>query len=127
MDSDQTPSIGMAQAMGRMEGMMTGITQTLAQQNITAADLKKEIHDNKTEVMAYLKTNLDKQDIHAAADNIVHNTVNQLAEWQKDTEPKVAQLWQDRAGQKGFIAAIMGIGTILGGAIVTAVEYFKRG
>jgi phage shock protein A len=124
MAEDNPNSVGMA--IGEMKGQLTGVMQMLTQQNITASDLRKEIAENKKEVMGYLKNTYDTLQAHVKEDAPVHNTVAQLVNWQQDTQPKVDTLWDNQNREKGWLLAMTGIGSIVGGGIVAAIEWFRR-
>jgi hypothetical protein len=124
MTDEQPNSVGMV--LGEMKGQLSGVMQMLTQQNITASNLRTEISDNKKEVMAYLKTTYDTLQEHVKEDVTIHNTVTQLVNWQTDTAPKIDNLWDNQNKGKGWLLAIAGMGSIVGGTIVAVAEYFKK-
>lgn len=117
MTDEQPNNVGMA--IGELKGIVSGVTQMLTQQNIAAAESKKEI-------MGYLKNTYDIMQEHIKEDAVINNAVVQLTKWQTDTDPKVSNLWDNQNKQKGWLLAMVGIGSIIGGGIVAAIEWFKR-
>lgn len=115
---EETPNnVGMA--IGELKGLVSGLSTMLTQQNVSAAS-------NREELMRYLKNTYDSLQEHIKEDAVINNAVIQLTKWQSDASPKVDTLWDEKNSQRGFLAAVGLVGSIVGGIIVAGVEWLKK-
>jgi len=117
MSDDQPNNVAMS--IGELKGLVSGVTQMLTNQNISAAD-------NKKEMMGFLKSTYDSLQEHIKEDTVINSAVIQLTKWQTDVDPKVNTLWDTQNRQKGWLLATGSISGIIGAGIVALVEFFKK-
>ena len=139
MDGNMTDAPeSVALALGKLIGNVEGLTRTLTEQNITAAARKKEQDEaaikNRDEFMTVFKeirddiriTNSSMQS-HIEDDNNKHQIIAELKNWKDEVAPQINTMWDNTNKGKGAAWASGIFGTFIGGIIVTAIEYFKKG
>lgn len=122
----------LAMAIGELKGAVSGLVTMLKDQNDAAAKNRSEFMEIFKGIRADNKEQADMLAQHMKEDSVMYSTVVQLATWRKDaedrmdaSEKKIDTLWDTNNNQKGFIAAIGLIGSIIGGGIVASIEYVK--
>ena len=126
-----------ALALGKLIGTVEGLVRAIEEQNKTAAKTKEEQNQaamkSREEFMGIFKgirdDNKDQAKLmqeHILEDNVHHGALLKLAAWQQDVGPKIDNLWDNQNRQKGAIVASGTIGSIIGGAIVAVIEFFKK-
>lgn len=112
-----------ALALGKLIGTVEGLVRSIDEQNKTSAIRKKEQDD------ATALSRKEFMDIFEGIRDDSKETARIMAElmnWKKDVEPKVETLWDNQNKGMGAAWATGIFGTFIGGAIVTAAEYFKK-
>lgn len=123
--SENTPE-STALALGTLIGTVNGLVQTLKDQNAASAKNREEFLEIFKGIRQDNKDNNDALQTHIKEDLIYHGAMNEFAIWKKDTESKVDNLWDNQNRQKGAVIASGTIGSVLGGAIVAAIEWLKK-
>jgi hypothetical protein len=123
--ADESPNGSLQLAVGELKGAVTGLATMLADQNKTSSDFRKEMMDVFKGMRADYKEQAALLTQHIREDNEIKSIVAEHAAWKRDAEAKVEQMWDRNNSQRGFIAAIGLIGSMIGGGIVAGVEYFR--
>lgn len=129
MAGDEQPN-SMGMVVGELKGLVTGVQQMLNQQNIDSAKYRSEQATREVQSrQEFLEIFKGMRDDNKEQTKILQDAKDSLsgfAVWQADVHPKIKALWDERNGQKGFIAAIVLFSSVVSGALVAAVEYFRK-
>jgi hypothetical protein len=134
--ADGTPESA-ALALGELIGTVKGLVRTLEEQNNTASKTReeqsiaatasrKEFLDVFEGIRQDNKEQAKLMNDHILEDGVHHAATLKLVAWQEVVNPKIENLWDNQNKQKGAIVASGTIGSIIGGAVVAAAEWFKR-
>lgn len=117
--ADETPITSLALSVGEMKGDMKGIKSILENQDKNSAEFRNSVMELFKGIREDFKDHGEKIQAH-------HQSLTELRNWKNGAEEKVDDLWDAKNNQKGFIAAITIAGSIIGGSIVAAIEWFRR-
>lgn len=130
-DEPLTNNSSMILVVGEVKGLVAGLKDTLAQQNLDAAKYRSEQAARDTQGREeFMKIFEGMRNDNTKQTEILQKTqtsLETLAEWQKDVHPKIKILWDAKNRQGGFIACMILIGSAVSGIVMAAIEYFKSG
>jgi hypothetical protein len=133
MDTPETAAL----ALGKLIGTVDSLVRTLDEQNKSSAKYREEQNiaaaksrDEFMEVFKGIRSDSKEQakllQDHMKEDSDNHNSLVEVMTWKKDAEPKVDNLWDNQNRQNGVMVACGIMGSVVGGAIVASIEFFKK-
>lgn len=125
MAAGDTPD-SIALALGKLIGTVDGLSQTLKDQNTSAANNRNEFIKIFEGMRQDSKDAANVMASHIKEDNLHHQALLELMTWKKDAEPKVNDLYDNKNIAKGAVWASGLFGTFLGGAIVALLQWLHK-
>jgi hypothetical protein len=115
-----------ALALGKLIGVVDGLTRTLNDQNVSAAASRAEFLKVFAEMRQDSKDAAASMEAHIKDDTLHHQALLELMTWKKDAEPKIDDLYDTKNKGKGAVAASGIFGTFIGGCIMAAIGWFHK-